>query len=154
MEPDLEVSRDIKASASDVFAAITDIERMAEMSPENTANTWHEGFDTVALGAEWTGHNRNGDNEWSTQSKVTELVADELFVFDCLSRGFVFATWSYRIEATESGCRVTESYQDLRPQTSMERSASISGVTDRVAHNKAGMETTLERLAAAVESGE
>lgn len=152
MTPDFEVSRDIKASPSSVFAALTDITRLAEWSPENDHNEWNEGFDHAAVGARFTGHNRNGDKEWTTESEIVELVTDERFFFDCNSRGFVFSKWGYTIEPTDSGCRVTESTQDLRPEAALERSAAISGVADRAAHNRAGMEATLERLAAALET--
>ncbi len=151
MEPELEVSRDFSASPEQVFAAITDISRMGEWSPETYHCEWQEGFDQAAQGAMYTGHNRNGDNEWTTESRITELVPNERFVFDCMVNDFVFARWGYAIEATDSGCRVTEMWQDLRPDFAVEASKAISGVEDRTAHNRAGMESTLERLAAAVE---
>ena len=154
MIPDLEVSRDIAAPAETVFAAITDITRMGEWSPENYACEWDEGFSGPEIGATYIGHNRNGGNEWTTGSKITELVPGERFFFDCISRttkDFVFAKWGYAIEATDAGCTVTEYWQDLRPESALERSAQVSGVADRVAYNKAGMEQTLERLAAACE---
>ncbi len=152
MTPDIEVSRNINASPSAVFAALTDIARMGEWSPENHRNEWNDGFDQAAIGAKFTGHNRNGDKEWITESEIVELVPDERFFFDCNARGFVFSKWGYSIEPTDSGCRVTEYAQDLRPEAALERSAEISGVADRAAHNRAGMEATLERLAAVLEA--
>jgi uncharacterized protein YndB with AHSA1/START domain len=152
MTPDIEVSREIAASPSAVYEALTDITRMGEWSPENYHAEWNEGFDHADLGAKFTGHNRNGDKEWTTEAEIVELVPDERFFFDCDVRGFVFAKWGYAIEATDTGCRVTEYNQDLRPESALERSASISGVADRLAHNRAGMEQTLERLAAALEA--
>ena len=59
--------------------------------------------------------------------------------------------WGYTIEATDAGCRVTEYSQDLRPEEVKAGGAAISGVEDRLTHNRAGMEKTLERLAAALE---
>jgi len=152
MTPDLEVSRDIAASASVVFAALTDITRMGEWSPETYLAEWNEGVDGPALGARYTGHNRHGDNEWSIEAEIVDYALDERFFFDCNSRGFVFSKWGYSIEPTADGCRVTEYWQDLRPEQAKARSVSISGVEDRVAHNREGMEQTLERLAAGVES--
>ena len=76
----------------------------------------------------------------------------ERFFFDCSFRGFVFAQWGYAIEPTDTGCRVTEYMQDLRPEASKAGGEFISGVADRLPHNRAGMEATLERLAAALES--
>ena len=151
MTPDISVSRDIAASPEAVFAALTDINRMGEWSPENYSCEWNEGFAGADAGAMYTGQNRHGDKEWTTEARITELVANERFYFDCLARDFVFAKWGYDIEATDGGCRVTEHTQDLRPEAALERSVQISGVADRLSHNRAGMETTLERLANALE---
>ena len=152
MTPDIEVSRDIAAAPNAVYAALTDITRMGEWSPENYHSEWNEGFDCASVGAKFTGHNRHGDKEWTTEAEIVELVPDQRFFFDCDARGFVFAKWGYVIDATDAGCRVTEYNQDLRPESALERSAAISGVADRLAHNRTGMEQTLERLAAALEA--
>ena len=152
MTPDLEVSRSIAASAEVVFAALTDITRMGEWSPETVKAEWNDGATTPSVGATFTGHNRNGDKEWTTEAEIVELVLNERFFFDCTVRGFVFSKWGYVIEATDGGCIVTEFAQDLRPESALERSAQISGVADRLSHNRAGMEATLERLASALES--
>ncbi len=151
MTPDIEVSREIAASPSAVFAALTDITRMGEWSPENHHCEWNEGFDSPVVGARFTGQNRNGDKEWTTESEIVELVPNERFFFDCDFRGFVFAKWGYTIEPTDTGCKVTEYTQDLRPEDVKIATIPMSGVEDRLAHNRAGMEQTLERLAAAVE---
>lgn len=151
MTPDISVSREINASPAAVYTALTDITRMGEWSPECHRCEWNEGFDGPVLGATYTGHNRNGDFEWTTEAKITELVPDERFYFDAMFGDFTFASWGYDIEATEAGCRVTEHTQDLRPEEHRGGGAAISGVEDRAAHNKAGMEATLERLANAVE---
>ncbi len=151
MTPDLSVSRDIAAPPAAVFAALTDITRMGEWSPETHLAEWNDGFSEPALGAMFTGHNRNGDKEWTTEAKIVELERDERFFFDCESRGFVFASWGYSIEPIEGGCRVTEHWQDHRPESFFEQSAAISGVADRASHNEAGMRATLDRLADALE---
>ena len=80
MIPDIEVSRDIAASPAAVFAALTDITRMGEWSPENYRSEWNEGYDHAEVGAEHTGHNRNGDKEWTTMSRIVELVQLRYFV--------------------------------------------------------------------------
>ena len=152
MTPDVSVSRDIAASPAAAFAALTDITRMGDWSPECVKAEWAEGFSELAVDAMFVGHNKNGDKEWTTDAKIVELLQDERFVFDCLARDFHFATWGYAIEPTAGGCRVTEFTQDLRPEAALERSAQISGVSDRLTHNRAGMEATLERLANAIES--
>lgn len=151
MTPDLSVSRVIAAPPEAVFAALTDITRMGEWSPETHNAEWNEGFTQASNGAMFTGHNRNGDKEWSVEAKIVDLVQDERFFFDCIARDYVFAKWGYSIEPVAGDSRVTEYWQDLRPDIGVERSKAISGVEDRVSHNRAGMEATLERLAAALE---
>ena len=151
MTPDVQVSRTIAAPPEAAFAAITDITRMGEWSPETIRAEWGDEVTEAAVGATFTGHNRHGDNEWTTDATVVELVPNERFFFDCSVRGFVFSKWGYTIEPADGGCVVTECCQDLRPESALERSAQISGVTDRLAHNRAGMEATLDRLAAALD---
>lgn len=151
MEPDVEVTREIVASPEVVFAAITDVTRMGEWSPETHSAEWNEGFDAPAVGAKFTGHNRNDGNEWSTEATIVELVDNERFFFDCAVGDFVFSKWGYVIEPTDGGCRVTEYSQNLIPEEMREATAGISGVHDRTTHNRGTMETTLERLAAALE---
>lgn len=147
----LEVSRDIAASPEAVYDAIADITRMGEWSQECHACEWHEGVDGPAVGATFDGHNRNGDREWTTQGRVIEAERGRAFAFECSMMAFHYATWGYRIEPTETGCRVTEWSEDLRPESVLEFSAQLSGVDDRAGRNRQTMSTTLERLAAAVE---
>lgn len=151
MTPDVEVSREIAASPAAVYAAITDVTRMGEWSPETHAAQWNEGIAGPAVGATFTGHNRAGDNEWSTEATIVELAKNERFFFDCAVGDFVFAKWGYVIEPTDRGCHVTEFSQNLIPEEMREAAAGISGVEDRTTHNRGTMVTTLDRLAAALE---
>ncbi len=49
---------------------------------------------------------------------------------------FHFSTWGYRIDPIESGSRVTEWSEDLRPESVMEFSRQTSGVDDRTGRNR------------------
>lgn len=147
----IEASRDIAAPAEQVYAAISDVTRMGEWSEECYACEWHEGSDGPAVGATFDGHNRHGDHEWTTQGKVIEADPPHAFAFECSMYDFHYSTWGYRIEPTESGCRVTEWNEDLRPESAMEMSKQISGIDDRTQRNRLTMSGTLERLAAALE---
>lgn len=64
---------------------------------------------------------------------------------------FHYSTWGYRIDPIESGSRVTEWSEDLRPESVMEFSKQTSGVDDREAQNRRNMSLTLARLAQSVE---
>jgi uncharacterized protein YndB with AHSA1/START domain len=147
----IEITRDIAASPEAVYAAISDVTRMGEWSEECHTCEWHDGFDGPAVGATFDGHNRNGAHEWTTQGKVVEAEPGRSFAFECSMFDIHYSTWGYRIEPTETGCRVTEWNEDLRPESAMEFSKQTSGIDDRAARNRQTMSGTLERLAAALE---
>jgi uncharacterized protein YndB with AHSA1/START domain len=146
-----EVTRTIKASPERVWDAITDVTRMGEWSPECHTCEWQDGASEPVVGARFTGHNRNGDKEWTTEAEITESVPGKRFAFDGVFGDLRFSHWAYTIEPAPEGCRVVESWEDGRPDDILELTASISGVEDRVEHNRRGMEETLARLAAALE---
>ena len=148
----LEVTRDIAASPDTVYAAIADVTRMGEWSAECHSCEWHDGFHGPSVGATFDGHNRNGAKEWTTQGRVVTAEPGRAFAFECSMFDFHYATWGYRIEPTETGCRVTEWTEDLRPLSAIEFSRQTSGVDDRAERNLLTMRATLDRLAAAVES--
>lgn len=148
----IEVTRDIAASPEAVYAALSDVARMGEWSEKCYACEWHEGFAGPAVGAVFDGHNRHGDHEWTTQGTVVEADPGRAFAFECSMFDFHYSTWGYRIEPTPAGCRVTEWSEDLRPESALEMSVQMSGVTDRAARNRHTMSGTLDRLATALEA--
>ncbi len=151
MTDKLEVSRDIAAALSEVYAAISDVTRMGEWSEECYACNWHEGSDAPIVGATFDGHNRHGEHEWTTQCRVIEADPGRAFAFECSMVDFHYSTWGYRIEPTEMGCKVTEWSEDLRPESVLEFAEQLSGVADRISRNRQTMSLTLDRLTAALE---
>ena len=151
MSTRIEISRDIAASPEAIYAAISDVTRMGEWSPECHTCEWHEGFEGPVVGATFDGHNRNGGYEWTTQGKVVQADSGMAFVFECSMFDFHFSTWGYTIEKIESGCRVTEWSEDLRPESAMEFSDQASGIKDRTERNRTTISSTLERLAISLE---
>jgi uncharacterized protein YndB with AHSA1/START domain len=147
----LEITREIAAPPDLIYDAVSDVTRMGEWSEECHDCQWHEGSDSAIVGAIFDGHNRYGDHEWTTQAKVIEADPGRAFAFECSMMEFHYSTWGYRIEPTESGSRVTEWSEDLRPDSVMEFSQQVSGVADRTERNRQTMSSTLERLAAALE---
>jgi hypothetical protein len=71
--------------------------------------------------------------------------------FRVTALGIPVSEWVYAIEETDSGCRVTESWTDIRPGFMHLVSLIVTGVRDRVDHTQKGIEYTLERLGAAAE---
>ncbi len=147
------VTRDIAADPMTVWSAVSDITRMGEWSPECHTCEWQEGHDGPTVGARFDGHNRNGDKEWSTHAEIDRCEPGVAFHFKAMigHSDFHFANWRYDLEAIDGGTRVTESWDDLRPEEALERSQEVSGVGDRSVHNNETASTTLERLAAALE---
>ena len=147
----IEITRDIAASPDEVYAAISDVTRMGDWSTECYACEWTDGVEGPAVGATFEGHNRNGDLEWTSQGTVVEADPGRAFAFECSMFDFHFSTWGYRIEPTDTGARVTEWTDDLRPESALEFSQKMSGVADRAQRNRETMSATLDRLAAALE---
>jgi uncharacterized protein YndB with AHSA1/START domain len=147
----IEITRNIAASPEAVYDAVSDVTRMGEWSEECYACNWRADSDAPAVGATFDGHNRNGDREWTTQCTIIAADRGRAFAFECSMFDFHFSTWGYQIEATETGCRVTEWSEDLRPESAIAFSARTSGIDDRAARNRQTISGTLERLKAALE---
>jgi hypothetical protein len=144
----VEIDRDPAA----VFAAVSDITRMGEWSPECTAGRWVEGATGPAVGAKFEGDNAlvmfgRTMKKWTTTSEVTACVPGEVFEFNAEG----YTTWRYQLEATASGAtKLTESFeftsksatQKFLYETLARRPASITK----------GMQKTLERIKQSLES--
>jgi uncharacterized protein YndB with AHSA1/START domain len=143
---DVSVSREIAAPPQQVWRLVSEMTRMGEWSPEATGGKWLKGASGPASGARFKGTNRDGWKRWSTTCEVTECVPGERFAFAVTAGPAKVATWSYEIEPTDAGCRVTESWTDQRSPFFAGVSKRITGVADRAEHNRANMERTLEAL--------
>lgn len=145
---DISVTRVVPAPPEIVFALVTDVVAMADLSPETVSVRWLEG-DAATVGSRFKGRNRLGLTAWSTVATVTAVDPGRSFSF--ATGGPSRSTWTYDVEPTAGGTRITESVtkQDdqIAPIRLLQR---LAGVRDRRAHLRAGMATTLERLAAAV----
>jgi Polyketide cyclase / dehydrase and lipid transport len=142
------VSMLIGASASSLFAMITDVTRMNEWSPETIEAQWLKGATGPAVGAQFKGKNRMGKSTWSTKPTITVCNEDRVFEFKV--PGASGATWRYEFEPVAGGTIVTESVQQQKrspfPIRILQRRA---GVTDRNTNLRDAMTTTLQRLALA-----
>jgi uncharacterized protein YndB with AHSA1/START domain len=152
MGDEVVVKRHIEAPAMLVWSMISDITRMGEWSPESTGGTWTRGAGGPAVGAQFKGNNRNGKKAWSTACKVVAAEPGERFAFTVDVGPVSVATWSFDLVPDGAGCTVTQTWTDRRGRIAKALGKPASGVSDRISHNRAGMEQTLERLAAAAES--
>lgn len=139
----------IDRSPGEVWAAIADITRMGDWSPECIAGRWVGGATGPAVGAEFEGDNvakvaGRTVKKWTTTSVVTASEPGASFEF--VAEGYT--TWSYSFEAAGAGTRVTEKFDYL--------AKGFMGILyDKVLFRpKAmtkGMQRTLERVKAALE---
>ena len=102
--------------------------------------------------ARFRGTNRNGKKRWTTLVTVVDADPGRRFSFRVTAGPLKVAEWCYTFEPAATGCRVTETWTDQRGRLVTVLGKPVSGVADRAHHNRAAMEQTLERLAAAARS--
>jgi len=152
MTDTVSVERDVAAAPDVVWAMVADLTRMCEWSPENTRCEWIGPTTGAVVGARFRGSNENGRKKWKTVGTIVDAQPGKSFAFEIKAGPFGVARWEYRFDATDGGgCKVTETWIDQRGIVGRTLGGPVSGVADRAVHNRAGMETTLERLAAAAE---
>ncbi len=144
-------SVEIERDPATVFAAIVDVTRIGEWSPECIGARWIDGATGPAVGAKFAGDNRLElagipVKKWTTTSEVTEYVADRVFEFSAEG----YTTWRYELEPTGTGTRVTESY-DYTSQPGTQTFVYEKLLRRPAAMNK-GMRRTLDRIKASVEA--
>lgn len=101
----------INRPVGEVFAAIADITRMGEWSPECRAGRWVAPATGPAVGAEFEGDNVAALGpvtlkRWTTTSEVTACVPDEVFEF--VAEGYT--TWRYEFTERDGATTVTETF--------------------------------------------
>lgn len=152
MTSDVSVTREIGAPAEQVWEMVSDLRRMGEWSPENVGGEWMGGATGPEPGAKFRGSNENGKKKWKSVVTVGDADPGRTFSFRVTAFGLKIADWGYDFEPTPTGCRVTETWTDLRPGWFKPLARVATGVAERQSHTRAGVELTLERLAAAAEA--
>lgn len=150
MSHQIEVTRVLPATPEAVYALVSDLPRMGEFSPENTGGSWVKGATGPAVGAKFKGTNAKGKKKWSTDATVTTAEPGKEFAFDVTAAGMKVAGWGFSIEPAEGGSKVTHFWDDHRNAVIAKLTGMALGIPDRVSHNRASMEQTLEKMAAAL----
>lgn len=100
----------VDASPETVYAYLTDLEKLPQLSPENVRCEYLDDATSTEVGTTFRGHNKAGDYEWHADCIVTVAEPGRAFSFE-VPPGFEHATtWSYRIDADGSGSIVTETF--------------------------------------------
>lgn len=141
----------ISMPIADVFAAISDVTRMGEWSPECTGCRWVDGADGPATGAKFEGDNVAAlgpvtMKKWTTTSEVTECVSNETFEFVSAEH----TRWRFDFLEREGKTVVTESFS--HPPYSGFQGFMYGTLMRRTAGMTKGMQTTLDRIKQVLES--
>ncbi|MEO6125468.1 MAG: SRPBCC family protein [Ilumatobacteraceae bacterium] len=98
--PTIEVSTDVAAPTSSVWALICDIELSSRFSTEVSGAEWLDGVDGPAIGARFVGHSaHDAIGEWTTTCTVTGFEPGRLFEWSVTGRdGDVSSIWRYTID--------------------------------------------------------
>ncbi|SFP04603.1 Polyketide cyclase / dehydrase and lipid transport [Amycolatopsis arida] len=154
MEPTISRGIDVAADPLAVWALVTDLPRMGELSPENVGGRWVNGATGPAVGAEFRGVNRNGERRWWTKVSVVECVAGRRFTFDVRTPfGVRVSRWSYEITPTATGCRLTEQWYRVGNWFIRRvMGPRVTGRADRPGYNLRSIEHTLAAVKATAEA--
>ncbi|WP_406002925.1 SRPBCC family protein [Streptomyces sp. NBC_00829] len=139
------------------YAAVSDVARMGEWSPE-CRGAWIIGRGALPRkGMRFLGRNRASWLPWVTLCTVVEATPGRVFAFDVSLFGLPLSRWTYRFVQLPHGCEVTEEWQDRRsglPGRLITAVAPLlTGVVRRTARNRTTMRSTLTALRDALESG-
>jgi len=115
----------IDRPAAEVYAIVSDVGRVGDLSPVCKSGKWEEGSAAGTTGAWFTGHNEMGTRAWDTHCKVVAAVPGREFTFVNHGPGheIELVRWSYTFEPAGSGTKVTESWQVLPAYPDFVRSA-------------------------------
>ncbi|SRR6266704_1177733 len=136
----------VGAEPAEVYAAVSDVRRMARWSPECFAVWVRSG--RAGVPARFVGFNRRGPFLWFTTCTVVTADPGVEFAFDVTTFGMPVSRWGYRLASVPGGTEVTESWQDQRSRGAHVLGRVFTGrvANDRPAANRDGMRTTLARL--------
>lgn len=143
---------EIAATPERVYDLVVDVARMGEWSPEATGTIGSPG--TVQPGDHFWGLNRKGVWRWFTRCTVLEAQRGKRFVFDVDFPPSPVSRWTYDFRATDTGCEVTETWDDRRSGPLAAPIKWVGGIMipgPRASHNQRNIESTLRALKAAAE---
>lgn len=141
---------EVAASAADVYAFLTDLNRLPTLSPENQRCEFLHDASSIEPGVRFRGHNKSGDYEWHADCEVTVAEPGQAFAYIVPPAFEHTTTWRYDIQSTgPDSCRVTESFDapmlalpDVYPGTIEGRCENLTNAC----------QTTMENLQAAFAS--
>ncbi|MGW1681768.1 SRPBCC family protein [Saccharopolyspora sp. NPDC002376] len=157
---DLHATAEVAATADVVYRVASDITRMGEWSPECTGGEWMS-EEPGAVGARFKGHNRLGDDTWTTECEVLEAEPGRRFAWAVLAQSDPSENpvWSFEVEPTADGCRLTQRFvmksppsQLLAIRDSLPPEQAATFLEFRRGLLQEAMQQTVDQIKAAAES--
>jgi uncharacterized protein YndB with AHSA1/START domain len=142
---------DVAAPPEAVWAVVSDVTRMPEWSPELRRLCVLGGAKQPRVGTRLLGINRRGLVAWPTTSRVTRFEPGRAVAWKTRESG---ATWTYELEATGTGTRLT-GRRDL-PKFTLGTTVFGPIIGGAEGHDREladGIRSTLDQIKAAVEAG-
>ena len=144
--PTLEDSVHIDAPVEQVWALISDVCRMPEWSPQVDSTRLRAGFDSVALGAQFTNRNSIGDLVWTTHAEVVRFEPGREIAFRVEENWVI---WSFTVTPDGSGTLLTQKRDapDGISELSLELTNGFMGGVEVFTESmRAGMHETLTKI--------
>ncbi len=105
----------INQPPEDVYAIVSDVTRIGELSPVCQSGTWDNPSEAGTAGSWFTGHNAIGEFTWDTHCQVVVAAPGQEFTF--INHGpsgdAELVRWGYTFESEGNGTRATELWQVL-----------------------------------------
>lgn len=152
LRPLIEQHVEIAAPVAEVWALVGDVTRMPDWSPQVTSSRLRSGFETIALGAQFTNRNLHGELEWTTHAEVVRFDPEREIAFRVEEN---WAVWSFSLAPSGEGTTLTQRRElpDGISDLSRELTDGFMGGQDAFSESLlAGMRETLERIKAAAEA--
>lgn len=146
----IEASVDIDAPPAEVWKVVSDLRRMGEWSPQ-CRKMFIFGGD-VKQGTRTLNLNRQGWKWWPTNAQVQTFEPEKTLALRIVENRSV---WTYELEPTATGTRLTESRAIPNGVSGPSRfltKAALGGAERFETELQAGIESTLQRIKVEVES--
>jgi hypothetical protein len=137
----------INASPDEAYRVISDPTIMVKFAEEVFRVRWLGGATEAAVGARFSGTNRNGWRRWVTRCTITDAEPGQRFAYEVSTPFLVpISRWQYDIRPSGRGCTVTESSWLRVPPWFVPVAIWITGEPDRPGVNRNNIAITLRRL--------
>ena len=113
---DISASTRVAADPEAVFRVASDITRMGEWSPECTGGEWIQG-EPGTVGSRFRGHNRRGEDTWTTECEVIAAEPGREFAWAVLTYAprELASVWSFELALEDGGTLLTQRYRMVEP---------------------------------------